>query len=46
MLVFTDGYVESDIQWTTNIPTLWVVTQREGFTPPKGRVIKFKKVRR
>ena len=36
VLVFTDGYVEHDIQWDITAPTLWLVTQNRGFTPPMG----------
>lgn len=40
---FTDGYLESNIKWDNNIPTLWVVTENmrvAGSLP--GRVINFK----
>lgn len=40
VLVFTDGYVENDIEWNISTPTLWVVTQRKDFVPPSGQVIK------
>jgi predicted metal-dependent peptidase len=43
MIVFTDGYVEENVVWNTAIPTLWVVTLSESFTPPKGRKVKFTK---
>jgi predicted metal-dependent peptidase len=36
VLVFTDGYVESDIKWEITAPTLWLVTQNRNFTPPMG----------
>jgi predicted metal-dependent peptidase len=43
MVVLTDGYVESNVQWNVgHIPTLWVVTERDNFTPPSGRVVKYK----
>jgi predicted metal-dependent peptidase len=42
-LVFTDGYVESSPRWNITIPTLWLVTQKEGFTPPTGRMVKINK---
>jgi predicted metal-dependent peptidase len=42
VIVFTDGYVEDDINWRINVPTLWLVTEREGFIPPAGYVVKFK----
>ena len=40
LVVFTDGYVEDNIKWQTNIPTLWMVTLARGFTPPSGRLVK------
>jgi predicted metal-dependent peptidase len=36
VLVFTDGYVESDIRWEISTPTLWLVTQNRNFIPPMG----------
>lgn len=36
VLVFTDGYVESDINWQVTAPTLWLVTQKRNFQPPMG----------
>ena len=39
LLVFTDGYVESDIQWNVSCPTLWLVTENRNFTAPTGVVI-------
>jgi len=40
-LVFTDGYIEYNPQWQVAMPTLWLVTRREGFTAPgNGRVLK------
>lgn len=41
VIVFTDGYVESDITWTIPSPTLWMVTQNKGFEPPVGKKVKF-----
>lgn len=40
LVVFTDGYVEDNIKWQTNIPTLWMVTLARDFTPPSGRLVK------
>lgn len=40
VVVFTDGYTESNIEWRVLAPTLWMVTQRRDFTPPTGRVVK------
>jgi hypothetical protein len=41
VIVFTDGYVESDIKWNIPSPTLWMVTQNRSFTPPVGKLVKF-----
>jgi predicted metal-dependent peptidase len=41
VLVFTDGYVESDINWNITSPTLWMVTQRRDFIPPVGKKVMF-----
>lgn len=30
-IVFTDGYVENDISWDIQSPTLWVVTENKSF---------------
>ena len=32
IIVFTDGYVEHDISWNIQSPTLWVVTENKNFT--------------
>jgi predicted metal-dependent peptidase len=40
VIVFTDGYVEDDIDWQITTPTLWLVTQRRDFKPPKGKVVR------
>lgn len=39
IVVFTDGYVESDVEWDISVDTLWLVTQNERFTPPKGKKV-------
>lgn len=36
VIVFTDGYVEDNIEWNISNPTLWLVTQNKGFVPPNG----------
>jgi predicted metal-dependent peptidase len=41
MVVFTDGYVESEIDWDGMPPTLWVVTRKKDFNPPVGRVVAY-----
>jgi len=39
MIVFTDGYVESDINWSIDIPTLWIVKGNKDFKPPSGQMV-------
>ena len=40
--MFTDGYVEDNIRWEVNAPTLWVINGFDGFTAPRdGRVINY-----
>jgi predicted metal-dependent peptidase len=41
VLVFTDGYVESNIKWEITSPTLWMITHNRGFTPPVGKSVMF-----
>jgi predicted metal-dependent peptidase len=41
VIVFTDGYVESDIAWNISSPTLWMVTECKSFEPPVGKKVKF-----
>jgi len=41
VLVFTDGYVENDVKWDINVPTLWLVTRNKRWTSPSGRVVVF-----
>jgi predicted metal-dependent peptidase len=36
VLVFTDGYVEDNIQWSITAPTMWFVTMNKTFNPPLG----------
>jgi len=40
LIVFTDGWLESDINWQVTAPTLWLVTDRSDFTPPSGIKVK------
>ena len=40
IIVFTDGYLESDITWNVKCPTLWLVTQNNNFVAPSGKVVK------
>lgn len=40
VIVFTDGYVESDIKWGINCPTLWMITQNKGLeVPPNSKKV-------
>jgi predicted metal-dependent peptidase len=41
VIVFTDGYVEGDVQWNITSPTLWMITQRKDFEPPSGKKVIF-----
>jgi predicted metal-dependent peptidase len=41
VIVFTDGYVESDVKWNITSPTLWMITQAKGFEPPSGKKVIF-----
>jgi len=43
VIVFTDGYVESDIKWEINIPTLWLVTDNKSLEVPSGKKVVFDK---
>jgi len=40
IIVFTDGYLEDNIRWDIDTPTLWLVEGNDRFTPPKGRLIR------
>jgi len=41
LVIFTDGYLESDIKWEVTAPTMWFVTQNGSFNPPNdGRMVK------
>ena len=42
VLVFTDGYVESEVEWQISAPTLWMVTQNESWQPPTGKKVMVK----
>lgn len=43
LVVFTDGYVESKVDWKVTVPTLWMITQNDRFNPPVGTVVKVDK---
>jgi predicted metal-dependent peptidase len=40
VVVFTDGYVESNVTWDINAPTLWLITENDHFRPP-GKIVKY-----
>ena len=39
VLVFTDGFLESDVVWDISAPTLWMVTENRNWTPPTGKKV-------
>jgi predicted metal-dependent peptidase len=39
VLVFTDGFLESDVKWDISAPTLWMVTENRNWTPPSGKKV-------
>jgi predicted metal-dependent peptidase len=42
MVVITDGYLESSIQWDTTVPALWLVTGNKHLAVPDGvRLVKY-----
>lgn len=41
VVVFTDGFVESNPAWQIAAPTLWLVTLNKAWTPPVGRKVVF-----
>jgi predicted metal-dependent peptidase len=41
VIVFTDGYVEHDIEWNIVPPTLWMITQNKGLNVPCGKKVMF-----
>jgi predicted metal-dependent peptidase len=43
LVMFTDGYIEENVKWTTTIPTLWVVTRKRDFKPVSGTAIRMDK---
>jgi len=40
ILMLTDGYVESTVDWRVRAPTLWLVTSRKGWQPPAGKLVR------
>lgn len=41
VVIFTDGYVESDVVWNHTAPLLWVITDRKNFTVPIGQGVNY-----
>ena len=39
VIVFTDGYVEGNIEWTISSPTLWMVTENKSLEVPSGKKV-------
>jgi predicted metal-dependent peptidase len=39
VVVFTDGYVENDIQWSIQSPTLWMITMNHSMNVPTGKKV-------
>ena len=39
VVIFTDGYVEDDVEWQHTAPLLWLITQRRGYEPPVGKSV-------
>ena len=42
VIVFTDGYVESDVVWNISSPTLWFITENKHWEVPCGKKVIFK----
>ena len=41
VIVFTDGYVEHNIEWNITPPTLWMITQNRSLDVPVGKKVMF-----
>jgi len=41
-IVFTDGYLENNVEWNISAPTLWLVTHNKDWTPPSGKLVHVK----
>ena len=39
VIVFTDGYVENNIEWTISSPTLWMITENKDLDVPTGKKV-------
>ena len=43
VVVFTDGYVEHDIKWDIQAPTLWMITMNRDLDVPSGKKVIYNK---
>ena len=43
VVVFTDGYVEYDITWNIQAPTLWMITMNRSLEVPTGKKVIYNK---
>ena len=43
VIVFTDGYVESNVKWDISTPTLWMITDAHDWVPPTGKKVIFQR---
>ena len=43
VVVFTDGYVEHDITWNIQAPTLWMITMNRSLEVPTGKKVIYNK---
>lgn len=43
VVVFTDGYVEGDIKWNIQAPTLWMITMNRDLQVPSGKKVIYNK---
>jgi predicted metal-dependent peptidase len=43
VVVFTDGYVEHDIVWNIQAPTLWMITMNRDLDVPSGKKVIYNK---
>jgi len=43
VVVFTDGYVEHDITWNIQAPTLWMITMNRDLEVPTGKKVIYNK---
>ena len=43
VIVFTDGYVEHDVKWDIQAPTLWMITDAHNWMPPTGKKVIFQR---